>query len=153
MQKPFRFGRINGQYPYEAGDVLCCVTPASQGFTMGADYRVCRIGRELGLEGNNGAEVVTSFATFINLSAQEASMPDVSILGDMVKVVTSTTLVSKIDGRLPNHADFTVEVVSRQSIKLVVGARYKDRVSCAFSKGHVKELIDRLEAIHSLMED
>ena len=155
MQKPFKLSPNSVGEKYSVGDTLRCVAGCHNIFTEGRDYRVVKGVVGVGVQSNSGVlHNCTNPTTFINLSTQEASMPNVHILGDMVKVVTSTTLVGGTDDRLPNSMPISVVPrVNGKAIDLVIGAMWGDRGMCRIYKGGVKDLISRLEAIHSLMED
>ncbi len=164
MQEPFKLGRVfvPGQYPYKVGDTLRCVTSRSASrFLVGKDYKVV-VGKfgegYTSVMGEDGDLYENTASTFINLSAQEASMPDVSILGDMVKTTTipatvKQELVGATDRNGPGAVRFSVMPGVGKSIHLVVGARWKDKHCPSLTKKTLGELINRLEAIHSLMED
>ena len=87
-------------------------------------------------------------------------MPDVSILGDMVKTTTIPAtvkheLVGQIDGIGPGQSLLSVSPhtdMPSKYIHLVVGAEYKHKYQATFNRHTLGQLIKQLEAIHSLMK-
>lgn len=70
-----------------------------------------------------------------------------------VKKPEKGEVLTVIDGDLPNSAFISVVPDGEiPLIDIVIGAEYKDRCSCRFSKNSVKELINILQEIHDVME-
>lgn len=67
------------------------------------------------------------------------------------KTVTTTTIKSTVDGKLPNCADISV-VSNGHGVELVIGAPFDKRKACYFQKSSLKTLIEELNEIHDAME-
>ena len=66
------------------------------------------------------------------------------------ETITKKTINTVIDGDTLNFAYMSV-VPDGDILDLVIGAKYEDRVACAFSKNSLAELIRVLQDIHEAM--
>lgn len=112
-------------------------------------------------EVTNGYEVMATFA-----NDTEAGGPRSRIYSQneiepyketkqMTEFVTTETITKKtintvIDGGTPNFAYMSV-VPDGDTLYLVIGANYEDRVACHFSKKSLADLINVLQDIHEAM--
>lgn len=72
--------------------------------------------------------------------------------GGFVKKTVKYEIQSVIDGKLPNRALLSIEG-NNERVNLVIGAFYKDRHACLFSKWSLGLLIETLQEIHEAMEE